>query len=141
MKTRNIIVILVVMSFTLGFNEILLAQGKAKAKRKGITGEVSAISKDFIAIVYDRNVGKGSEEEICLPIAKNVIIEHKKSLDQIAVGDTVYVEFDEVSEQTDSGERTKRIAGAISFVRAAPKPAKTAMLDSAKPSQPEEEEE
>lgn len=140
MKTRNIIVILVMIIFTLAVNEILLAQGKGKGKRNGLTGEVSAISKDFIAIVYNRNLEKGSEEEIALPIAKNVIIEHKKSLDQIAVGDTVYVEFDEVSEQTDNGERTKRIAGAISFVRAAPKAAKTTMLDSTKTLPAEEEE-
>ena len=87
-----------------------------------ISGEVSAISKDFIAIVYGRNAAKGSEEEIALPIAKDVIIEHKKNLSEIGAGDTVDVEYEEISEETKEGTKSKRVAKVVSFVRAAPAP-------------------
>lgn len=95
---------------------------KAGGVIKGISGEVSAISKDFIAIVYRRDEAKGTEEEVALPIAKDVIIEHKKSLAEIGAGDMVNVEFEEVAEETDQGPRSKRVAKVISFLRAAPKP-------------------
>lgn len=109
---------------------------------KGISGEVSAISKDFIAIVYRRDEAKGTEEEVALPIAKDAIIEHKKSLSEIGVGDMVNVEFEEVTEETDSGFRSKRIARVISFTRAAPKPKpESSVLVSGQVHEEEEEQE
>lgn len=140
MKIKSITMIKILLAaiiIAFSFNNSLFAQGKDK--RKAITGEVSAISKDFIAIVYNRNQERGSEEEIALPLAKNVIIEHKKSLSEIAVGDMVSVEFEEMSESDErGGERTKRTARVLSFVRAAPKKTESAILDSANP--PEEKE-
>lgn len=88
---------------------------------KGVSGEVSGISKDFIAIVYRRDEARGSEEEIGLPIATDVILEHKKSLSEIGVGDMVDVEFEEAEEETQEGPRSKRVAKVVRFIRAAPK--------------------
>lgn len=103
---------------------------KAGRVVKGISGEVSAISKDFIAIVYRRDAAKGTEEEIALPIAKDVIIEHKKSLSEIGAGDLVDVEFEEVSEETEGGLKSRRVAKVISFIRSAlpPKPESSVLV-------------
>lgn len=123
---REIILALSIMGIGLCVCSIAPGQGEGTKKTgrvvKGISGEVSAISKDFIAIVYRRDEAKGTEEEIALPIAKGVIIEHKKNLSEIAVGDTVNVEFEEVAEETREGARSKRVARVIRFTRAAPPP-------------------
>lgn len=86
---------------------------------KGVSGEVSSVSKDFIAIVYRRDAAKGTEEEVAFPIAKDVKIEHKKSLGQIGIGDMVDVQFEEVTEETKEGIKSKRVAKVITFLRAA----------------------
>jgi hypothetical protein len=94
---------------------------------KTVTGEVSAITRDFIAIIYSRNVDAGSEEEIALPIAKDFQLKRKTSLDQIQVGDTVEVEYEDTNEEyqkrNEQGaieKKTKvveREAKVITFVR------------------------
>lgn len=123
---REIILALSIMGIGLCVCAIAPAQGEGTKRAgrviKGISGEVSAISKDFIAVVYRRDEAKGTEEEIALPIAKGVIIEHKKNLSEIGVGDTVNVEFEEVAEEPREGARSKRVARVISFTRAAPPP-------------------
>ena len=103
---------------------------RLKKAMKGVSGEVSGISKDFIAIVYRRDETRGSEEEIGLPIAKDVIVEHKKSLSEIAVGDMVDVEFEEAEEETKDGARSRRVAKVVRFIRAAPQEAQTTVLGS-----------
>lgn len=97
---------------------------------KGVSGEVSGIAKDFIAVVYRHDEARGSEEEIALPVAKDVIVEHKKSISEIGVGDLVDVEFAEYTEETPEGPRTKRVAQVIRFIRAAPKPTESSVLGS-----------
>ena len=97
---------------------------------KGVSGEVSAISKDFIAVVYRRDEAKGSEEEIALPVAKDVIVEHKKSIAEIGAGDLVDVELEEYTEETPGGLKSKRVAKVIRFVSAAPKQTHSVALDS-----------
>ena len=97
-----------------------LAQ-KAGRKINIISGEVSAVSKDFIAVVYRSDEAKGSAEEIALPVAKDVVVEHKQSLSQIGAGDMVDVEYEEYTEETPEGPRSKRVAVAVRFLRAAPK--------------------
>lgn len=126
MSNRYLAILLIAF---LGLSNTAIAQqadkGKVKAEgrvMKGVSGEVSGISKDFIAIVYHRDPKTSSEEEIALPIAKDVKLEHKKSIDQIGVGDVVDVRFEEIAEETKEGIRTKRVAKVISFVRAAPAP-------------------
>ena len=91
-----------------------LAQ-KAGRKINIISGEVSAVSKDFIAVVYRSDEAKGSAEEIALPVAKDVVVEHKQSLSQIGAGDMVDVEYEEYTEETPEGPRSKRVAVAVRF--------------------------
>jgi hypothetical protein len=139
---RKILLALSIMG--IGLYAIAPAQGEETKKAgkviKGISGEVSAISKDFIAIVYRRDAARGSEEEIALPIAKGVIVEHKKNLSEIAIGDMVDVEFAEITEETKEGPKSKRIARVISFVRAAPAPKpESSVLVSGREQEEEEE--
>ncbi len=94
---------------------------KAGRKLNVISGEVSAVSKDFIAVVYRSDEVRGSEEEIALPVAKDAVVEHKQSLSQIGIGDMVDVEYEEYTEETPDGPKSKRVAVAVRFLRAAPK--------------------
>ena len=81
---------------------ICRADGDEKSKRvvvrvaKEIQGEVAGISKDSIAIIYNRNEATGEEYEMSFPVAKEVDIVHKKSINEIAVGDTVNVQYEEI---------------------------------------------
>jgi len=113
---------------------VVFAQEKEKAKKsliQEVSGEVSAISKDFIAIVYKRDAQRGSEEEIGLPLAKDVRLEHKKSLDEINVGDIVSVQLEEYVDEDESGKKVnKRRAKIVSFIRAAAKAPEAKILDS-----------
>jgi len=102
----------------LGFVGYGFAQEKGKlvsqkTVMKEIQGKVSAISNNFIAVVYAENKEKGSEEEIALPIAKDVNLEHVKSLHQIEAGDRVKVQYEEVQE---GGKVIERKAKVITFL-------------------------
>ena len=114
--------ILLILSLVL-LNLALAQNGPGKAKI--ISGEVSAISKDFIAVVYRSDNTHGSEEEIALPIAKDATVEHKKSLSEIIPGDMVDVEFEEYTEETPQGSRSKRVAVVVRFLKAGNKPVET----------------
>lgn len=84
---------------------------------KEISGEVTVVGPSFIAVVYERDAKKGIEYEMALPIDKDIELVRKRNLDEIRVGDTVRVKY----EETQKGERITRRAKVITFV----KPAKT----------------
>ena len=94
---------------------------------KRVAGEVSGITKNFIAIVYSRDKERHTEEEIALPIAKGVKLVNIKSLNDIRVGDTMEVIFvdtqERYQERKEDGsieEKTKvvkREAVTIRFIR------------------------
>ena len=115
-----------ILVFGLGPLSLALAQQpKAQAKEapghastlKELQGEVTWISKakDRIAIVFQRQ--GGGEEEILLPIGKDVQLQHIKSLDELKVADVVSIQFEESNELGPDGPRTTRKAKAIIFVR------------------------
>lgn len=119
---KNRIIIFMVLIFCV--STVAFAQEREKntaRKIKGISGEVSGISKDFISIIYHRDEGTGIEKEIMLPISKTIIVEHKQSISQISIGDLVDVEFEEVSEEGKDGIKIKLEAKVIRFVRSAQK--------------------
>jgi preprotein translocase subunit YajC len=100
-----------------------------KTTAKEISGEVSGISSNFIAIVYGQN--SKTSFEMALIIDKDTKVEHKKSLKEIKPGDTVSVRYEEntetYKEETKKGEKKdvtrllRRIVKTVDFVRAAPK--------------------
>jgi hypothetical protein len=88
-----------------------------KKESKNIQGEVTWISKNKIAIVFSH--GQDTEEEILLPFDKNVALEHVSDLAQIKQGDTVYVEYEETTQETKEGTtQVTDKAKTISFIRA-----------------------
>ncbi len=118
---RIAILFLLLSAVSCQLSVVLWAQ-KAGRKMNVISGQVSAVTKDFIAVVYRSDEAKGSEEEIALPVAGDAVVEHKQSLSQIGVGDMVDVEYEEYSEETPEGPKSKRVAVVVRFLRAAPKP-------------------
>lgn len=87
-----------------------------------LQGEVSWINKKYIAIVYNRDAAKGTEEEILLPLDESVKLQHKRKLDEIAVGDIVSIQYDEETEEDAHNEKKQsRKAKVITFVKPAVK--------------------
>jgi lipopolysaccharide export LptBFGC system permease protein LptF len=126
----------------------LLAEEKKEEKirttsvMKEVEGEISAIGKDYIAVVYERDNTKGEEYEILLPIDKDIKLVRKKSLDQIGVGDKVSIQYEELTEEYKEGPKQKRRAKIISFVKPAEKKpeaveSETSVLNSGKPEEGE----
>lgn len=95
----------------------------AKTLAKEVTGEVSGISNNFIAVVYSRDEAKHSEKEIPLTIEGAPRLEHIGNLSQIKLGDTVTVQYDELIGVREDGKEivTGRRAKVIKFIRPAPK--------------------
>ena len=128
---------------------IALADGDEKGKRvvaraaKEIQGEVAGISKDSIAIIYNRNEATGEEYEMSFPVAKEVDIVHKKSINEIAVGDTVNVQYEETTEKSAEDKEKdleiKRQVKVITFLRPAvrtPEPLETDVEEEETPFKP-----
>lgn len=88
---------------------------------KLLQGEISGISRNFISIIYYKDAQKGIEYEMAFPLDSDIQLKHKRSLDQLSVGDTVAIDFDETIEETAGGTDVKNKARAISFVRPAVK--------------------
>lgn len=132
-KKMSIISVLVI-TLVLGLTEIVFVQSAAAEKAgdkirrrsvmKEVQGEVTWIRKDRIAIVFARNEEQGTEEEILLPIDAGVKLEQKQKLQQIEVGDTVAIQFEEVTEEGRQEGRMTRKAKVVRFIRkgAPPKP-------------------
>ncbi len=137
MKTAKFMSMILSVVFVLGFNMTVLAQEtkqevkqdtkkeaeKAKISNisKEITGEVSAVNKNGIAIIYNRDLGKGSEDEIFVPLDNTVKLVHKQSIADINVGDVVSVLYEEVSENTKEGVVNKFAGKIVTFVKPAVK--------------------
>lgn len=87
---------------------------------KEIEGKVSGISPNFIAIAYGES--KQASLEMAFDLNKNVKVNHKKSLSEIAMGDTVKVDYDEITRTRDDGKKiSRRAAKMVTFLRKAEK--------------------
>jgi len=126
LKIKNGVAVFLVLALTAsGFAQ----EAKKSTVEKTVSGEVSGISPNFIAIIYGQD--KKTSYEMALPIDKNTKVERKDSLKEIGAGDTVSVKYEEITqahkEKTQKGkekEVTKtlgRLAKVITFVKAAPK--------------------
>ena len=98
------------------------AEPKEEVANKLISGQVSGISGNFIAVDCGMNPEGTGSREMVFNVDEGVQIEHKKSIKEIGVGDTVDVAYDEITKTAQDGKKTsKRVARAISFIRAAEK--------------------
>lgn len=86
-----------------------------------IQGEISALSKRYIAVVFDKDKD-GVDLEMSYPVDQNVKFEHKHALSEFQVGDTVYLQFDELKEESKGASTSRRTLKLIGYIRSAPKP-------------------
>lgn len=88
-----------------------------------ITGTISAVSSDSISVAYHEDKAKGIEYEMLLPLDKTFNIENKKGLNELKIGDTVKITYEDVaSENVNSKEqKIERKAKIVSFIRSAVK--------------------
>ncbi|MBU4479651.1 MAG: hypothetical protein KKH34_11285 [Candidatus Omnitrophica bacterium] len=132
MKKRNMVkiaLILLLWAVSLPSLNCYAQENKEKAKEKSavsvtktIQGEISGIAKDSISIVYQRDVEKGIEYEIVLLLdEKNVQLVHKSNLKQFKAGDLVEVQYEEITEEYKEGQKSKRSAKMIRFIKPATK--------------------
>lgn len=120
-RIKKWIILIVVLLFAIIVN---VAEAKEKGKpsisNKTVQGEISAIGKNYISIIYQREKEKGTEYEIWLPLKKEDIkLLHKKSLEDLKVGDIVKIEFEEVTEESKKGIRSTRKVKVINFIKPA----------------------
>ncbi len=128
MKSKRIFVIALAAGLMVLWSCVLFAQEEGKQEKpkttiviKTVEGEVSAINGQGIAIVYRKDLGENKDYEIYLPIDKNLRLEHKRSLEQINVGDIVRVHYEELNEFREEGAKASHKAKVITFLRPAQK--------------------
>ena len=82
---------------------------------KEISGVVSAVTSNFIAIAYE-NQG-GVVNEIALPLHEQVEFLRKRSIKEINAGDTVSVRYEQVKTQLNGKDKIERQATKITFLK------------------------
>lgn len=93
---------------------------------KEVQGEVGWKSKNKFSVVYMSN--EESDQEILFLVDNPVSVVHKKTLDEIAVGDTVRVVFDETVRDTPDGQVTRIHPKEVIFVRSGKTEAESGVL-------------
>ena len=107
---------------------------EAKITNGTIEGEISAIGKDYISIVYKTDPQKGIEYEMMIPFEDGVKYERVKGLKQLQVGDTISIQYQDTTEELEDGPKIERKAKVVSFVKA-----KVAKPEPPKPPEPGDE--
>ncbi len=74
-----------------------------------VSGEVSAIDKNYISIVYDRDYDSGTEYEILIPFDSKTAVKHKTKIADIKKGDLVSVEYEKPVEAKDGKLKAKSV--------------------------------
>ena len=97
------------------------SEDKVTVVKKSVAGEVTGVMANFIGVSSGEKSTTGAPREFAFNLNKDVKLEHKKELKQIGVGDTVKVDYDEVTtEKSDGSKSSKRVARTISFMKSAP---------------------
>ncbi|OGW75117.1 MAG: hypothetical protein A2Z72_06810 [Omnitrophica bacterium RBG_13_46_9] len=127
---------LILMSVLSGAVTETMAEGKSTEIReeimpKSVAGTVTGVSANFIAVEYGADK-PGPALEMAFNVDKDVVIENKKSLKDIGVGDTVEVAYDEIRKMNREGKKigTRNVAKKVRFIKAAPKMVETSVLSS-----------
>lgn len=90
---------------------------------KHLSGEVSGISSNFVAILYGVDNERQTSMEMAFTIDKDAKVDGKKSLSEITPGDTVSVAYEETTQTDEKGyTRVKeRVVKRITFIKRVPK--------------------
>ena len=106
----------------------VFCQADPKGKRPVIStathavqGEVAYVSKDYISIIYQRSEDQTEEYEMMLSIDEALELTRVASLDKLNIGDTVTIDYDEITEEYPDGPRSRRKAKNVAFTRPAAK--------------------
>lgn len=137
MKSKRVFVAALAAGAMILSSCILFAQEEEKQKKpkttsifREIEGQVSAVNKNGIAVVYNRNPAKGLEEEMFVPLDNSIRLVHKKNIEQISVGDIVSVQYEEISREAEDGP-VKTLKGAtVTFLKPAPKKPELPVVES-----------
>ncbi|MDD5730520.1 MAG: hypothetical protein PHN57_05280 [Candidatus Omnitrophica bacterium] len=136
-KTARIIF---VMFLSLAFFASARAQDKKENNvsvlSKEITGVVSGLSSNFIAVTLTVESESVPATEFAFNIDKKIRVVHKKNLSEIKFGDTVKINYDETTKTLDDGRKiVKNTAKMITFLKAAPKEAAQVEIKTSAPQQ------
>ncbi|MDD5477085.1 MAG: hypothetical protein PHG87_02595 [Candidatus Omnitrophica bacterium] len=128
MKSKKICVIALAAGLMALWSCVSFAQEEGKQEKpkttsiiKTIEGQVSAVNKNGVAIVYNRDLAKGAEQEMFVPLDSNIRLVHKKKLEEIGIGDTVSVIYEEVASETKEGPGKTFKGITVTFLKPAPK--------------------
>ncbi len=132
---RHLLINLLILS-VLVFAHMAFAQNEAKAPvrmgaTKVIEGEVSAITKDGVAVVYHRDTAKGTEDEVFIPLDSSIQLVHKRSISEIKVGDIVSIQYYEQIKEGKKNEPGNKFKGTVlTFLKPAVKKPEAQATDS-----------
>lgn len=128
MKNKKLFVIALAAGLTVLWSCVLFAQEGEKQEKpkttsifKEMEGQVSAVNKNGIAIVYNRNLAEGLEEEMFVPLDNSIRLVHKKKIEEIGVGDIVSVQYEEITRQAKEGPVKILKGTTVTFLKPAPK--------------------
>jgi hypothetical protein len=96
-----------------------VSNGQKDIASKEIQGTVSGIGYGSISVEYQTDAQKGTAEEMLFPLDEMEQIIHKQDIKQINVGDTVSIQYDETTQQTENGSQIFRKAKVINFIKPA----------------------
>ncbi|MFA5146886.1 MAG: hypothetical protein WC515_05920 [Candidatus Omnitrophota bacterium] len=136
MRRRLILTLIAAVYLISGPAYAVPAEEKAALPReevatRSVVGIVSGVSPSFIAIEYGIDQA-GPSLELAFNIDKSVKVENKRSIKEIAMGDTVEVTYGEITRIAPDGKKlgSKRVAKKVTFMRPAAKPSESSVLTS-----------
>lgn len=118
--TSLVIVVLLHCFLSVSFAEAETRQAEEKIHYGEITGTVSAVSKQGIAVEYART--RTSSSEMFLPLSDHVRLVRIGDLSQLRAGDTVTVRYEQAYKDDKEGKRTvlNTTATEVALMRRAP---------------------
>ena len=124
-QTKNQISLAVMTGLIILLSGAVLAQENQEKNievaQKEATGVIGSLSANFIAIETGVDSQAGAATEAAFDLSKNVRIEHKNSLKDLKVGDTVTVGYEETIETRDDGRKMRKTSvKTITFLKPAP---------------------
>lgn len=97
---------------------------KIEVENKTLSGRVSGVSKNFIAVEYGMSPREESVLEMAFNIDKDVIFEGTKKIEQIVLGDIVQVKYEVTTKTIGEGLEAQKfrshVAKSVKFLKPAP---------------------
>ena len=98
---------------------------------KTVTGQVSAVSLNFIAVEYEHDEQQGTAAEMAFPIDERIKTMMRGLLQSLKSGDRVRVEYREITRSNGTEQFVKRVATNVTYLAPAPAAETLAPADAA----------